>query len=81
MRAYQFDLGDSDLGALGPCAVVRAENRRGAVRRLRSLLVTRIGGCGQVTLHENRADGEYINFYQQPDRVTADDIDAAWIKR
>ncbi len=73
MRSYHFDLGNSNDGPIGFCAVVEAHSPEEALRKLREALPDFI----EVKNVEDD-DIEYLNVYFNPDAVTTKDIDDEW---
>ena len=71
MKSYHFDVGNSNDGPLGFCAVIRANSKKAALERLQELLP----GDWEIDVGQGR--GEYLHVYFNGDNITIKDIDEA----
>jgi len=69
MKDYHFDIGDTNKGPLGMCAVVQAKNKNEALQIIRAALPDTI----EVPTDDSRV--VYVNVYLNGKNIKTTDVD------
>lgn len=74
MPKFHFSGGNSTRGLIGFCAVIEADDHKGAVARLKEMLPSEVILLWNQ-IYEPFKDGEYINVYFNPNAIKLIHID------